>query len=147
MGSSPANQTKKSESHSVVSNSLQPHVAHQAPLSMEFPQASGLPFPSGSFYPGIEPGSPALQADSLPSEPPGKPNQRTCALTCYLEYPNCPSSQPPLFLSVLLVLNSKGANEVSSFRKRLSAQARSLNQGSGFVGGDTRKLLCMTALL
>ena len=24
-------------------------------------------------YPGIEPGSPALQADSLPSEPPGKP--------------------------------------------------------------------------
>ena len=23
---------------------------------------------------GIEPGSPALQADSLPSEPPGKPN-------------------------------------------------------------------------
>ena len=24
--------------------------------------------------PGIEPGSPALQADSLPSEPPGKPN-------------------------------------------------------------------------
>ena len=23
--------------------------------------------------PGIEPGSPALQADSLPSEPPGKP--------------------------------------------------------------------------
>ena len=24
--------------------------------------------------PGIEPASPALQADSLPSEPPGKPN-------------------------------------------------------------------------
>ena len=24
--------------------------------------------------PGIEPGSPALQADSLPSEPPGKPS-------------------------------------------------------------------------
>ena len=46
VGSSPANQTKKSESQSVVSNSLQPHVAHQAPLSMEFPQASGLPFPS-----------------------------------------------------------------------------------------------------
>ena len=30
---------------------------------------SGLPFPS----PGIEPMSPALQTDSLPSEPPGKP--------------------------------------------------------------------------
>ena len=36
---------------------------------------SGLPFPSPGALPdpGTEPGSPALQADSLPSEPPGKP--------------------------------------------------------------------------
>ena len=36
---------------------------------------SGLPFPSPGdlLDPGIELGSPALQADSLPSEPPGKP--------------------------------------------------------------------------
>ena len=35
---------------------------------------SGLPFPSLGHLPdpGIEPGSPALQADALPSEPPGK---------------------------------------------------------------------------
>ena len=35
----------------------------------------GLPIPSlGDLpNPGTEPGSPALQADSLPSEPPGKP--------------------------------------------------------------------------
>ena len=35
---------------------------------------SGLPFPSpGDFpNPGIEPGFPALQTDSLPSEPVGK---------------------------------------------------------------------------
>ena len=35
----------------------------------------GLPFPSPGDLPnpGIEPGSPTLQADSLPSEPPGKP--------------------------------------------------------------------------
>ena len=34
---------------------------------------SGLPFPSpGDIpYPGIEPASPALQADSLPTEPSG----------------------------------------------------------------------------
>ena len=32
-----------------------------------------LPFPSQGD-PGIEPGSPALQADSLPSEPPGNPS-------------------------------------------------------------------------
>ena len=37
---------------------------------------SGLAFPSPEYLPnpGIEPGSPALQADSLPSEPPGRPN-------------------------------------------------------------------------
>ena len=36
---------------------------------------SGLPFPSPGDLPdpGIEPGSPALQADSLLSEPPGRP--------------------------------------------------------------------------
>ena len=52
-------------------------VAYQAP-SMEFSRQeywSGLPFPSPENLPdpGIEPGSPALQADALPSEPPGKP--------------------------------------------------------------------------
>ena len=46
-------------------------VARQAPLSMEFSRQdywSGLPFPSPGDLPdpGIEPGSPALQADSLP---------------------------------------------------------------------------------
>ena len=35
---------------------------------------SGLPFPFPGYLPdpGIEPGSPALQADSLPTQPPGK---------------------------------------------------------------------------
>ena len=54
-------------------------VAHQVPPSMEFSRQqywSGLPFPSPGDLPdpGIEPGSPTLQADALPSEPPGKPN-------------------------------------------------------------------------
>ena len=37
---------------------------------------SGLPFPFPGDLPnpGIEPGSPALRADSLPSEPPGNPS-------------------------------------------------------------------------
>ena len=62
----------------VVSDSATPWtVADQAPLSMGFSRQeywSGLPFPSpGNLLdPGIEPGSPALQADSLPSEPAGK---------------------------------------------------------------------------
>ena len=53
-------------------------VDYQAPLSMEFSRQeywSGLPFPSPGDLPdpGIEPGSPTLQADTLLSEPPGKP--------------------------------------------------------------------------
>ena len=52
-------------------------VAYQAPLSMGFSRQeywSGFPFPSPGDLPnpGIEPGSPALQADSLPSQPTGK---------------------------------------------------------------------------
>ena len=52
-------------------------VAHQAPLSMGFSRQeywSGLPFPSPGDLPnpGIEPRSPAMQADALTSEPPGK---------------------------------------------------------------------------
>ena len=52
-------------------------VTHQAPLSMEFFRQeywSGLPFPSSGDLPnpGIEPGSPALQADALTSELSGK---------------------------------------------------------------------------
>ena len=53
-------------------------VAHQAPLSMGFSRQeywSGLSFPSlGDLpNPGDELGSPTLQADSSPSEPPEKP--------------------------------------------------------------------------
>ena len=48
-------------------------VACQAPLSIGFSRqeyGSGLPFPSPGDLPdpGIKPGSPALQADSLPTE-------------------------------------------------------------------------------
>ena len=53
-------------------------VGHQAPPSMGFSRQeyqSGLLFPSpGDLpHPGIEPGSPALQVNSLPTESPGKP--------------------------------------------------------------------------
>ena len=52
-------------------------VAYQAPPSMGFSRQeywSGLPFPSPGDLPdpGIKPRSPALQADTLPSEPSGK---------------------------------------------------------------------------
>ena len=52
-------------------------VAHQASTSMEFSRQeywSGLPFPSPGDLcdPGIKHRSPALHADALLSEPPGK---------------------------------------------------------------------------
>ena len=52
-------------------------VAYHAPPSVGFSRQeywSGLPFPSPGDLPnpGIEPGSPALQADALPSKPSGK---------------------------------------------------------------------------
>ena len=55
-------------------------VAYQAPPSMGFSRQkyqSGLPFPSPGDPPnaGIKPESPTLQADALPSEPPGKPRR------------------------------------------------------------------------
>ena len=65
---------------SVMSDSVAPWtVAHQAPLSMGFSRQeywSGLPFlsPRDLPDPEIGPRSSALQADSLPSEPPRKPN-------------------------------------------------------------------------
>ena len=53
-------------------------IAYQTPQSTGFSRQeyrSGLPFPSPGDppNPGIEPGSPALQADSLLPESPGKP--------------------------------------------------------------------------
>ena len=72
--------TPESESESEVTQSCSTlwtpwTVAHQAPLSMGFSRQeywSGLPFPSPGDLPnpGIKPRSPALQADTLTSEPP-----------------------------------------------------------------------------
>ena len=68
---------------SVLFDSLRPHGLN--PLFMEFSRQeywSGLPcpFPGDLPDPGIKSGSPALQADCLPSEPPGRP--------IYLSSPN-----------------------------------------------------------
>ena len=72
-------------------------VTYQAPRSMEFSRQeywSGLPFPSPGDLPnpGIEPRSPALQTDTLPSEPLGKPTLnvsyyiKTTYIYIYIKY-------------------------------------------------------------
>ena len=63
-------------------------VACQAPLSMRFPRQeywSGLPCPPPRDIPDpgnkpMSPASPALQVNSLPTEPPGKPDP-CCSLS------------------------------------------------------------------
>ena len=72
---------------SVVSESLWPHGARQAPLSVGFSRQgywSGWPCPPAGDLPNpdTEPRSPALQADSLPSEPPGKPSSMYRRAVC-----------------------------------------------------------------
>ena len=61
-------------------------VAYQAAPSVEFSRQenwNGLPFPSPGDLPnpGIKPRSPTLQADALPSEPPGKPTDTRMRLS------------------------------------------------------------------
>ena len=65
-----------SESSSVMSNSLQPHGLYSLwILQAGILEWVAFPFSRGSSQPRIEPRSPALQADSLPAEPLGKPSK------------------------------------------------------------------------
>ena len=82
----PLTESEKSVSHSVMSDSLRPYG-----LSMEFSRQeywSGLPLPSPRNLPdpGIKPRSPALQADSLLSEVPGKPHLFTSSCCFFQHY-------------------------------------------------------------
>ena len=66
-------------------------VACQAPLSMgfsrqEYWRGEPFPFPGDLPNPGIKPGSPALQADSLPSEPPRKPWLLLIHTICFISF-------------------------------------------------------------
>ena len=91
-------------------------VAYHAPPSMGYSRQeywSGLPFPSPGDLPdpGIEPRSPAFQADTLPSEPPQKPVHSmvlgNCIIKCIHHYSiihssftvlkiSCSAYSPPL---------------------------------------------------
>ena len=72
----------QSESHSVVSDSLRPHglcllvSSVHGILQARILQWVAMPSSRGSSQPRDQTGSPALQADSLPTEPPGKVGNR-----------------------------------------------------------------------
>ena len=88
-------------------------VARQAPLSIGFSRQeywSELPCPPPGDLPnpGVKPGSPTLQADSLPSEPPGKP--KTCTVSDLYHYYGCSRIQPIFNLRAAL----KSSQETTS---------------------------------
>ena len=103
-------------------------VARQAPLSMKFPRQeyqSRLRSPGDLPDPGIKPGSPALQVDSLLSEPPGKPLKLEPSMTwaylwvtplmCYLNTWSCHAvlSLAAHYLSLPLGYKALKENSVS----------------------------------
>ena len=74
---------------------------YQAPLSMGFSRQeywSGLscPSPGALPNPGIKPRSPALQADSLPTELPGKPFNWAAAAAAAKSLQSCPTLCKPI---------------------------------------------------
>ena len=86
------NMKSESESHSVVSDSLQPHGLHSPWNSPGQNSGVGSPChsPGDLLNPGIEPMSPTLQAVSLPAEPPGKPK-----ILGWIAYPFSRGSSQP----------------------------------------------------
>ena len=85
-------------------------VAHQAPLSMGILQArivQWLAYPPPGYLPnpGFKPRSPALQADSLLSEPSGKPKNAQKSFPYHLPYLNLdPHSLHQALLSYYCIL-------------------------------------------
>ena len=137
-------------------------VGHQALLSMEFSQQeywSGLPFPSPGDLPetGIEPGSPALEANSLLSECPGmgymllmllllsfyrcteKSSLRLSGFLNSQSYSllnlslNLISKPPPAFIPSSLLLNSSSWALVSVYTAFPPSSECSLNHSSRII--------------
>ena len=106
-------------------------VAYKVPLSMGFPRQeywSGLPFPSPGDLPdpGIEAGSPALQAEALPSKPSGE----LCGESTMRKTQTHISAPPPASSVALLRLHdhSEPASFLSSTPGRSSDTALNLTQ-------------------
>ena len=109
-------------------------VAHQAPLSMGFPRQeywSGLPFPSPGDLPnpGIELGSPALQADSLLTELP-----RDCRIN-----PDTPvliqsGMELPMGRAIPLSMSSLPGRKVNMERQNSPGKVRGMPRSGGLCG-------------
>ena len=113
-------------------------VAHQAPPSMGFSRQeywSGLPCPPPGHlsYRRIELTSPALQADSLLSEPPGKPQNTGVGSLSLLQGMDLPDSgiKPGLlhYRWILYQLSYQGSPKI--------AQSHTINNGARILNPDS----------
>ena len=108
-------------------------VAYQAPPFMGFSRQEcwcGLPFPSPGnlLNPGIETGSPTLQADALPSEPP----KYMCVQSCWTLWDNMDFSPPDS--SVYGIFQARILEGVAILFSRGSSQPRDRTQVSCIAG-------------
>ena len=95
---------------------------------------SGLLFPSPGDLPnpGIEPGSLALQADSLPSEPPGHP--MILALFTCINLFNFPKKRRVVLLSTFLQMKKLNHRDVDLTKVTVSGDKREPRFKPGLSG-------------
>ena len=95
----------ESESHSIVSDSLQPRGLH-SPCNSPSQNTGGTPFPFPGDLPdtGIEPRYPALQADSLTAEPPRKPKNTGVGSLSLLQGGSPGPRNPSFYLAKILLV-------------------------------------------
>ena len=110
-------------------------VVHQAPLSIEFSRQNwnGEPFPSSRdrANPGIKPGSPAPQADSLLSETVGKPSLLKYTFMPWHTFFICAHSEHPYVCLLSMASSSCPFSSLTS----TSTQSRELPWVAPFPAG------------
>ena len=125
-------EVKWSESRSVMSDSLRPHVLYSPWNSPGQNTGVGSLSLLQGIFPtqGIEPRSPAFQADSLPAEPPGKPYIIAYAKSLQ----SCPTLCNPMDYRVHRILQARILQWVAFPFSRGSSQPRDLTQVSSTAG-------------
>ena len=140
-------------SHSVMSNSLGPHKLQPTRLLCPWGFSrqehwSGLPCPSlgDRANPGIKPRSSALQVDSLPPEPPGKPkNTGVCSLSLLQGiFLTKESNQGLLSCRLILYhLSYQGSPSFKSISRTIESKTKLLSflEGLRIISGKVQRLL------
>ena len=104
---------------------------------------SRLPFPSPGDLPdpAMEPGSPALQADSLPLEPPRKPSRSNCSC----DWKNCTTWKLRIMFYLVVFWGLKPGRQ--PLRIGLRDCSGEVREGPGYVGGFAKEKKTQTQVV